>query len=123
MLMRILLLLSTKHDVYEGKFQTILIISRRQELQCDLTLSVQLIICFILLGTVSSYSSLDWMKFKHDFNKHYESMVEEQERKAIFLENANRMRDFQRMHPNSTFTLAINHLADRRIHVKLIEIG
>ena len=63
------------------------------------------------------------MKFKRDFNKHYESVVEEQERKAIFLENANRMRDFQRTHPNATFTLAINHLADRRIEVKRIDTG
>lgn len=82
------------------------------------TFFVQLIICFILLGTVTSYSSLDWMKFKRDFNKHYESGVEEQQRKAIFLENANRMRDFQQTHPNATFTLAINQLADRRIEVK-----
>ena len=67
-----------------------------------------------------SYSSLDWMKFKRDYSKHYQSATEEQERKQIFLENANRMRDFQRFHPNATFTVGINHLADQRIEVEQI---
>ncbi len=66
---------------------------------------------------VNSSSSIDWIKFKRDYNKHYQSATEETERKLIFFENVNRMRDFERTHPDATFTLAINHLADRRIEV------
>jgi hypothetical protein len=38
-------------------------------------------------------------------------------RKEIFLDNLNQMRNYQRANPNATFTLAINHLADRRSEV------
>jgi hypothetical protein len=69
---------------------------------------------------VTSNSSLDWFKYKHDYNKHYKSAAEENERKQIFLENANRIRNFQRNNPNATFTVAINHLTDRRIEVNRI---
>ncbi|CAF5183884.1 unnamed protein product, partial [Rotaria sp. Silwood1] len=60
-------------------------------------------------------SSIDWHKFKRDYNKHYKSAAEEVERKQIFLENVNQIRTFKRLHPNATFTIGINHLADRRI--------
>jgi hypothetical protein len=69
------------------------------------------------LGVVTSSSSIDWLKFKRDHNKHYKTAAEDAERKLIFLENVNRMRAYERAHPNATFTLGINHLADRRIEV------
>jgi hypothetical protein len=69
------------------------------------------------LGVVTSSSSIDWLKFKCDHNKHYKTAAEDAERKLIFLENVNRMRAYERAHPNATFTLGINHLADRRIEV------
>ncbi|CAF3353192.1 unnamed protein product [Rotaria sp. Silwood1] len=74
-----------------------------------------LIIFSVLLVVVSGSSSIDWLKFKRDYNKHYKSAAEEVERKQIFLENVNRIRTFKRLYPNATFTIGINHLADRRI--------
>ncbi|CAF0807713.1 unnamed protein product [Rotaria sp. Silwood1] len=74
-----------------------------------------LIIFSVLLVVVSGSSSIDWHKFKRDYNKHYKSAAEEVERKQIFLENVNQIRTFKRLHPNATFTIGINHLADRRI--------
>ncbi|CAF4643022.1 unnamed protein product, partial [Rotaria sp. Silwood1] len=65
--------------------------------------------------TSATNSSIDWLKFKRDYNKHYKSAAEEVERKQIFLENVNQIRTFKRLHPNATFTIGINHLADRRI--------
>ncbi|CAF1551314.1 unnamed protein product, partial [Rotaria sordida] len=55
------------------------------------------------------------IKFKRHYNKHYKSAAEEAERKQIFLENVNRIHTYERLHPNATFTLGINHLTDRRI--------
>jgi hypothetical protein len=76
-----------------------------------------LIIFFVLLGIVTSNSSLDWLKYKRDHNKFYKSAAEKLKRIQIFRENANRIRDFQRNNPNATFKVAINHLTDRRIEV------
>ncbi|CAF4543178.1 unnamed protein product [Rotaria sp. Silwood1] len=76
---------------------------------------IKLIIFSVLLVVVSGSSSIDWHKFKRDYNKHYKSAAEEVERKQIFLENVNQIRTFKRLHPNATFTIGINHLADRRI--------
>jgi hypothetical protein len=78
---------------------------------------IQSNIFLVLLGVVNSSSFIDWIKFKRHHNKHYQSAAEEAERKLIFFENVNRIRDFERTHPDATFTLAINHLADRRIEV------
>ncbi|CAF4493800.1 unnamed protein product [Rotaria socialis] len=64
---------------------------------------------------VTSSPSLDWIKFKRSFNKNYKTAAEEAERKQIFLENVNRMRDYERAHPDATFKIGINHLADHRI--------
>jgi hypothetical protein len=44
-------------------------------------------------------------------------MREEAMRKQIFLDNVKQMRAYQQAHPDATFTLAINHLADRRSEV------
>ncbi|CAF1497251.1 unnamed protein product [Adineta steineri] len=76
---------------------------------------IKLIIFLVLFGVVASSSSLDWLKFKRNHNKHYKSAAEEAKRKQIFLENVNRIHDYERTHPNATFKLGINHLADRRI--------
>ena len=66
--------------------------------------------------TTSTLSS-DWETYKSDYNKEYVSVEEETERKEIFLENVNRMKEYQRTHPDATFTIGINHLTDRRTHV------
>jgi hypothetical protein len=78
-----------------------------------------LIAVFFLLGlfTPATSSQFDWRKFKRDYNKHYASASEETMRKQIFLENVKQMRAYQRTHPDATFTLAINHLADRTSEV------
>jgi len=76
---------------------------------------MKLIIFLLVLGAVTSSSPLNWQKFKRDFNKHYKSAAEEAERKLIFFENVNRIRTYERTHLNATFSLAINHLTDRRI--------
>ena len=73
-----------------------------------------------MLGVASCSSSIDWLKFKHDYNKQYKSAAEEAKRKLIFFENVNQIRTFERTHPNATFTVGINHLADRRIEVSEI---
>ncbi|CAF5218798.1 unnamed protein product [Rotaria magnacalcarata] len=78
---------------------------------------MKLIIFSVLFCVVTSSPSLDWIKFKRSFNKNYKTGAEEAERKQIFLENVNRIRDYERAHPNATFKLGINHLADRRIDV------
>ncbi len=69
-----------------------------------------------MLGAVSSLQ-FDWLKFKRDYNKHYESIAEEIERKKIFLENVDQIRHYERTHPDATFKVGINHLTDRRIEV------
>ncbi len=71
-------------------------------------------------GVVAGSSPFDWLKFKRDHNKHYKSAAEEAERKQIFLENVNQIRDYERTYPNATFKLGINHLTDRRIEVNQI---
>ncbi|CAF2512688.1 unnamed protein product [Rotaria sp. Silwood2] len=76
---------------------------------------LKLIIFSVLLVVVSSSSSINWLKFKRDYNKHYKSAAKEAERKQIFFENVNRIRTYERLHPNATFKLGINHLTDRRI--------
>ncbi|CAF1495686.1 unnamed protein product [Rotaria sordida] len=81
---------------------------------------IKLIIFLVVLNVVSSSSPFDWLKFKRHYNKHYKSAAEEAERKQIFLENVNRIRTYERLHPNATFTLGINHLTDRRIEVNPI---
>lgn len=83
----------------------------------DVSFCAQLVIFFVLLGAVTTSSSFDWLKFKRDYNKHYQSAAEEIERKQIFLENVNQIRAYERTHPDATFTLGINHLTDRRIEV------
>jgi ribosomal protein L20 len=70
-----------------------------------------------LLGVINSSSPFDWSKFKRDHNKQYASVAEEAKRKEIFLENVNRIHSYRQTYPNATFTLGINHLADRRIEV------
>jgi hypothetical protein len=78
-----------------------------------------LIAVLVLLSVFTSVTSspFDWHKFKRDYNKQYASASEEAMRKQIFLENVKQMRDYQRTHPDATFTLAINHLADRTSEV------
>lgn len=77
---------------------------------------VSLVTAFVLFSvmTPATSSSFEWHKFKRQYNKNYASASEEAMRREIFLENVNEMRVYQRTHPNATFTLAINHLADRR---------
>ncbi|CAF4036242.1 unnamed protein product, partial [Rotaria sp. Silwood1] len=70
---------------------------------------------FVLFGAVIADLSLEWNKFKHDYNKRYATVAEEMERKQIFIENVKRMHSYEKTHPNATFTMAINHLSDRHI--------
>jgi hypothetical protein len=63
--------------------------------------------------------SLEWDKFKRDYNKQYATAAEEIERKQIFIKNVNQIRSYQQTHPDATFTIGINHLADHRIEVIL----
>ncbi|CAF0823157.1 unnamed protein product [Adineta steineri] len=72
------------------------------------------IICFILFVAITCNSLDDWQKFKHDYNKQYKTVEEEAERKQIFLQNMENMKEYQRTHPDATFTMKMNHLADRR---------
>ncbi|CAF1162999.1 unnamed protein product [Didymodactylos carnosus] len=74
-----------------------------------------LVLGFLLFGLVYGDWALEWDKFKLDYDKHYASATEENERKQIFIENVSRMRTYQQTHPDATFTMAINHLTDRRI--------
>ncbi|UJR11039.1 hypothetical protein I4U23_015223 [Adineta vaga] len=76
---------------------------------------MKIILFCILFGTVVSDLSLEWIKFKQDYNKQYPNAAEELERKQIFIDNVNRMRKFQQTYSDATFTMGINHLADRRI--------
>ena len=55
--------------------------------------------------------------FKNKYQKRYASVEEEAQRQQIFMENVQRMRDYQAAHPDATFSMAINHLADRRMDV------
>ncbi|CAF1210581.1 unnamed protein product [Adineta ricciae] len=75
----------------------------------------KLVLILVLCGFAACSSSIDWLKFKRTYNKQYKSAAEEAKRKLIFFENVNRIRDYERNHPNATFKLAINHLADQRI--------
>ena len=72
---------------------------------------------FVLLGVAICHSSSEWDKFKRDYNKQYTSTIEEAERRQIFIENVHRMHAYQQTHPDATFTMTINHLADRRVEV------
>ncbi|UJR17998.1 hypothetical protein I4U23_004899 [Adineta vaga] len=76
---------------------------------------MKFIVFFLLFGTIVSDLSLEWDSFKRDYSKQYRTVAEENERQQIFVENVNRMRSYQRTHPDATFTMAINHLMDRRI--------
>ncbi|CAF1303742.1 unnamed protein product [Adineta steineri] len=76
---------------------------------------MKLVVLLILFGAAVSELSFEWDKFKRDYNKNYASAAEEIERKEIFIENINRMRAYQQTHPDASFTMAINHLADRQI--------
>ncbi|UJR14988.1 hypothetical protein I4U23_001966 [Adineta vaga] len=69
---------------------------------------------FLLFTTITGDSLFDWEKFKHDYNKQYTSTMEESARKQIFLENVDKIKEFQHTHPDATFTIGINHLTDRR---------
>ncbi|CAF4452864.1 unnamed protein product [Rotaria socialis] len=75
----------------------------------------KLVLLFVLFGAVVSNLSSEWDKFKRDYKKQYASVAEENERRQIFIENINRMRFYQEAHPYATFTMAMNHLTDRRI--------
>jgi len=63
--------------------------------------------------TSATSLSFEWHKFKREYKKNYASANEEAMRKEIFIKNVKEMRAYQRSHPDATFTLAINHLADR----------
>ena len=71
----------------------------------------------ILLGLVAGSFPFDWQRFKQDHHKSYGSAVEEAARKQIFLDNVQRMHDYERLHSNARFTLAVNHLFDRTLEV------
>ncbi|CAF1459066.1 unnamed protein product [Adineta ricciae] len=75
---------------------------------------MQFIIFFLLFGTITSDLSFEWNKFKQDYNKQYKTIAEENERQQIFINNVNRMRSYQRTHPDATFTMTINNLMDQR---------
>ncbi|CAM2719641.1 unnamed protein product [Rotaria socialis] len=64
---------------------------------------------------LASDPSLEWNKFKRDYNKQYATTAEEAQRRNVFTENVNRMRTYQKTHPDASFTMAISHLTDRRI--------
>ncbi|CAF4174578.1 unnamed protein product, partial [Rotaria sordida] len=83
---------------------------------------MKLILLFVLFGAVVSNLSFEWGKFKYDYKKQYSSAAEENERRQIFIENIDRMRSYQQTHPDATFTVAINHLTDRRIETSLQEL-
>jgi hypothetical protein len=74
-----------------------------------------------LLFITGSLSS-DWENFKRDFDKQYASPEEETEREQIFLENVDRIKEYERSHPDATFTMEINHLTDQHISVKQLFI-
>ncbi|CAF0890452.1 unnamed protein product [Adineta steineri] len=76
---------------------------------------MKLVVLLVLFGAAVSDLSLEWDKFKRDYNKNYASAAEEMERKEIFIENINRMRAYQQTYPDASFTMSINYLADRRI--------
>ncbi|UJR06619.1 hypothetical protein I4U23_010903 [Adineta vaga] len=76
---------------------------------------MQLIIFFLLFGTILGDLSFEWNKFKHDYNKQYKTIAEENERKQIFIDNVNQMRSYEQNYPDATFKMAINHLMDRRL--------
>ncbi|CAF1689170.1 unnamed protein product, partial [Adineta ricciae] len=78
------------------------------------TLIMQFTVFFLLFGTIASDLSYEWNKFKQDYNKQYKTIAEENERQQIFINNVNRMRSYQRTHPDATFTMAINNLMDQR---------
>ena len=77
----------------------------------------ELILVFFLFSTILADLATEWDNFKHKYNKRYKTINEENERKQIFFENFNEIHSYQQMHPDATFTLAINHLSDRRIQV------
>jgi hypothetical protein len=70
-----------------------------------------------LFITITGSLSSDWETFKRDYEKEYDSIEEEIQRKKIFLDNVNRMKEYRQTHPDASFTIGINHLTDRRINV------
>ncbi|CAF0820288.1 unnamed protein product [Adineta steineri] len=76
---------------------------------------MKLILFFILYTVVVCDLSLEWDKFKRDYNKQYATVTEETERKQVFSKNVNQMHSYQQTHPDATFRMAINHLADQNI--------
>ncbi|CAF0889933.1 unnamed protein product [Adineta steineri] len=69
----------------------------------------------VLFGIIVADLSNEWNEFKQKYNKQYKTIDEEIERKQIFIENLNEIHSFQQNNPHATYTLAINHLSDRRI--------
>ncbi|CAF1303723.1 unnamed protein product [Adineta steineri] len=69
----------------------------------------------VLFGIIVAGLSNEWNEFKQKYNKQYKTIDEELERKQIFIENFNEIHSFQQNNPHATYTLAINHLSDRRI--------
>ena len=61
----------------------------------------------------------NWIKFKADFNKAYDSIEEEQLRKSIWLKNLNYVASFETLNPKASFQVKLNALADRNIEVTL----
>ncbi|CAF0977077.1 unnamed protein product, partial [Adineta ricciae] len=76
---------------------------------------MKLLLFCLFLGSVLGDLSVEWEKFKRDYNKKYASVAEELERKQIFIDNVNKMRNHQQTYPDATFTMGVNHLTDRRI--------
>ncbi|UJR19305.1 hypothetical protein I4U23_022434, partial [Adineta vaga] len=72
-------------------------------------------VIFVLFGTVVADLSVEWNEFKQKYNKQYKTIEEEIQRKQIFSENLNEIHSFQQNYPHATYTIAINHLSDRRI--------
>ena len=75
------------------------------------------ILLCIVFGIVTCGLSSEWERFKRDYGKQYETDVEEVIHKQRFIENIQRMHRFQQTHPDATFTMKINYLADQRIEV------
>ncbi len=72
----------------------------------------------LFIITTGDFITSDWETFKSDYQKEYNSPEEELQRKDIFLENVNQMKEYRRTHPGASFTMGINHLTDQRISVR-----
>ena len=66
-------------------------------------------IAFLLCLTITESALSDWEEFKRDYEKKYESSTEEIKRREIFLDNIKQMKEYQRLNPEATFTMDINH--------------